>query len=166
MTKLKVLFLCLLLINLLKISADEEKYNTIFQNYLGFYIYVNNLNDVIILKLSLNGYLELQRYYIENNELLEGDIIVLDKLFKEGNGRVSFFQNDRGLSNNDCELFYYTHILFVPINNMTKNKIFIYYETEINNSYIFMDVDNSLFTKNIDDVINLINSNIFTNIQN
>jgi hypothetical protein len=175
MAKLKVLFFCLFLVNSIITSADEdyfyqngyeEEYKKIFQNYLGFYIYVDKLSNVFIIKLSLNKHLILQRYYIENNELLEGEIIILDKIFVNYE-TIFFYQNSRGLSNNECELFYYTHIYFVPVNDrIRKQLLFIYYETEKNNSYIFFNMDDTQFTKNIDDVINIVNSNDFDNTQN
>jgi len=123
----------------------EDEITDIFEKHLGYYFYLEKPDNIIIVKLSLQDYLILQEVSISNNVLVEGEKIILDKLYKEPREDNKYIFNSIS-SKYDFSLY----------NSSNNESVRITYYIDKNN-YIYLDTDDN-FVKNPDDVTKVLNS--------
>jgi hypothetical protein len=145
-----------------------EQYRIVFENYLGYYIYgYSNYDNIIILKLSFQDHLILQRIFIENNKLIEGNKIHLKQVINYGSGIKIFIEDG-------VEFDHYSYWANVKkpfvVYNPNKSHIgiifrfivYIHYGIEPYGSITILDFENSFFTKNSSEIINIVTNRLFS----
>lgn len=140
----------------------EKEYGHIFKKFSGYYIDSRTHKDLIIVKVSFTGYLILQEVNIVNNELIEGEQIILD-------AKRAFYRKDI--------VFYESKNEFDPRYRQPKpdnfyavyfaleDRLQIRYKPENSKFSYSMTFDDCIFTKNADDVIGLADRDYINNIQ-
>jgi hypothetical protein len=140
-----------------------EEYKTIFENYYGYYIYKYNEAEKLIIKFSFQEHLILQRVFIENGRLVEGDKIVLEQITDYYDGIKIFTEkgiefNHDSLSNNSG----YHYVVYNPNEKHTviifRFKVFIHFSMENYSNLTILELESSFFTKNSDEVIDIFNN--------
>jgi len=123
----------------------EEEFRHIFDEYLGYYFWAENPNEVYIVRLSMDGHLILQNMIIQNNELVEaGRKITLDRIGNRTRG-LEFDENNTGVWRAPrVNIEDWGHGWNPPIINFHSNRY-------INAAYSF-------FTGDTDKVVHLFNS--------
>jgi hypothetical protein len=147
-----------------------EKYGTILKNYSGYYIARTDTNNIYIVKLTFQVTFILQRIFFENNELTEGDKIVLDKMTNFGN--VYYVFTEKGVEcidrkTNTISISDKNYILYNPNrHSRSPNGDIIF-----NINYIIADKyvrwlpfnsSNSYFAESPDEVIDIVNNKLFS----
>ena len=171
MLKIKFYFtLILFLINLFQINgqniSSSDEYRAILEDYLGYYIDRHSTPDNIrIVKLSFQDHLIVQKIFIENNEIVEGDRIVLEQIINYGWGGIIIFVE------NGVEYVCHSHnpnINFVTYNPSEENTgailryiLNINYPSEKIGSINWLNKETSFFTKNDNEVIDIIYNRLF-----
>ena len=136
------------------VSDENGGGNTL---YFGYYIYTLGFRDVLIVKLSLQekrGYYLLERFSIENNELIEEEKTILNRQInyrRSGNPyRMVFIEKNK-------EIHYTNNFVVFDINEDINNILRINYY--INNHNHILSFETSYFTKDSGEIIDIIKSN-------
>jgi hypothetical protein len=146
---------------------SSEEYRTILEHYSGYYIYrFSTPDDILIVKMSFQDHLILQKIFIENNELVEGDRIVLEQITDFGNRIITF--TEKGIEFNRNSPSINAGNYYVTYNPNERNigvilrfLVNINIPRENNTSSTGFNLETSFFTKNSNEVIDIVANKLF-----
>ena len=133
----------------------EEEFGHYFKNYLGYYFWAENPNEIYIIRLSMEGHLILQGMIIRNDELMEsGRRKVLDHIVDFGRSGLIFVES------NDTRNLIHRSDVFLDIYRDGRRDFSITFRTpdptfghlSVNRR---MSIESSFFTPNTDNVVPL-----------
>ena len=94
----------------------EEIYRKYVENYLGYYFWADSPNNLLIVRISMQGFFILQEIAISDNELVEGDKIILEQRLYQSWQRTSEFtiKHSRAGRRGPSVLFLHSPVGFRP----------------------------------------------------